>query len=114
MNRDDGFTLPELLIAIVLAALIIGVASQALMTGLRTNDTTSQRLSESHDAQVAASTFDRDVQSWAMVGTTDADPVCNLALGAGGYTLVLSLKWTEVTPQGAGGPSYTADYLVQP
>ena len=113
MNRDDGFTLPELLVSIVIAALIIGIAGNALITGFKTNDATSQRLSESHDAQVAASTFDRDVQSSDTVSTSDADAVCNLALGGGGYALTLSMQWTEVTPTGAPGTNYIADYLVQ-
>lgn len=109
MTRDDGFTLPELLVAIAIGALIIVVAGQALITGLRTNDVTSQRLAESHDAQVAANTFDRDVQSSGTVGTSDSDAVCNLALGRGSYSLTLSFQWTEASTNNG----YIADYLVE-
>jgi len=112
MNGDDGFTLPELLIAIVISSLLISVMSAVLIMSLKTNDKTSQRLYESHDAQVSANTYDRDAQSSDTVAFADADAVCNLAVSDGGYSLVLSFQWTEAS---ATPPNdvYIADYLVQ-
>ena len=64
VKRDDrGFTLPEMLIAIVLLGVIVVPLGNALITFFKHSDDTTRRMSESHDAQLAAAYFAQDVQS---------------------------------------------------
>lgn len=109
LDDDAGFTLPEVLVAIALSLVVSAVLAAIVIMALKTNDSTQQRLTESHDAQLSANTFDRDVQSSEVVATSDSDAVCNLALGSPAtYSLVLHLRWTE-----PNGDVRIADYLVE-
>jgi prepilin-type N-terminal cleavage/methylation domain-containing protein len=60
---DDGFTLPEILIAMFIIGLLITAMGGALIVGFRTTDDTQTRLSESHDAEIASAYLANDVQS---------------------------------------------------
>jgi prepilin-type N-terminal cleavage/methylation domain-containing protein len=62
-RRDDGVTLVELLITIVILTIIIGPLTGALIVYLRNTDDVGRRLSESHDVQISAAYFAQDVQS---------------------------------------------------
>jgi prepilin-type N-terminal cleavage/methylation domain-containing protein len=73
MRRDDGFTLIELLIGTVIIGIIIGAIAQALVVGFTTTGDTSQRFSESHDAQIASGWLARDVQGSIRTRITNAD-----------------------------------------
>ena len=78
-RREDGFTLVELLIGIAIAGMLIAVIGSAMVVGLKTTDATTQRLSESHDAQVTSAYLANDVQSAVAVeqplqGRTAQDP----------------------------------------
>jgi prepilin-type N-terminal cleavage/methylation domain-containing protein len=67
VTRDDrGFTVVELLIAIVILGIIMVPLADAVMAFLRNTDDTTRRLSESHDAQLSAAYFAQDV---ASIGT---------------------------------------------
>ena len=46
MKDDGGFTLPELLVAIVISAIVIAAITAALFSSLKANDKTGQRLAE--------------------------------------------------------------------
>lgn len=67
-QRDDGFTLVELLVVIVVLAVIIAPLTAAVVAYFRHTDRTADRMAESHDAQIAAVWFTRDVQN---VGVRD-------------------------------------------
>jgi prepilin-type N-terminal cleavage/methylation domain-containing protein len=67
-RRDDGFTLVELLVVIVVLAVIIAPLAGAIVVYFRNTDRTTDRMAESHDAQIAAVWFTRDVQN---VGVRD-------------------------------------------
>jgi prepilin-type N-terminal cleavage/methylation domain-containing protein len=67
-NDDRGLTLTELLVTIMVLGVIMVPLGNALIGFIRMTDDTSQRLSESRDAQIAAAYFAQDVQS---VGTRD-------------------------------------------
>ena len=71
--RDDqGLTLIELLIAIVIMGIIIAPLANGLISFFRDYNDTNRRLSESHDAQITAAYFAQDVSS---IGVHDwADP----------------------------------------
>ena len=69
VRRDQrGVTLVEVMVAIVVIGIIVVPLGNALLTYLRHTDHVNQRLSASHDAQIAAAYFAQDVQS---VGTRD-------------------------------------------
>lgn len=68
---DDGFTLVELLIALVILGIIIAPLTGAVISYLHNTDATIGRLSESHDAQIASTYFAQDVQS---IGARDWTP----------------------------------------
>jgi Tfp pilus assembly protein PilW len=64
-SRPDerGATLTELLVAITILSIIILPLGDAVIGFLRITDDTSQRLTESHDAQLASAYFSADVLS---------------------------------------------------
>ncbi len=76
MKRDDaGFTLPEVLVAIVTTAIVMPVLVQVFITGVRTTTGTTERLSASNDASMTSSWFVPDVQSADTFLAAD-DPSC--------------------------------------
>lgn len=70
-KADDGFTLIELLISTLILGVITFPLGNAVISYLHNTDATVARLSESHDAQVAAAYFAQDV---ASIGTRDWAP----------------------------------------
>lgn len=117
MNRrrladDSGFTLLELVMAIVIMGIITIPLANFMLAYLDNTTQTQQRMADSHDLQIAAAYLSQDV---AGVGVrTSADPAAALgqsvwtAWGSGttcgqgavvGASLVLLLKsddWTQV------------------
>jgi prepilin-type N-terminal cleavage/methylation domain len=88
-RRDAGFTLIELLVAIVVLGVIIAPLTAVVVAYFRNTDRTTDRMAESHDAQIAAVWFPRDVQN---VGVRD--------WGAAGLPLQQSI---EVNAPALGG-----------
>lgn len=64
---EDGFTIVELLVGMVVLAILMGAVAAALVVGLRTTDETTERLNESHDVQISSAYLANDVQSAASV-----------------------------------------------
>ncbi len=97
--QEDGFTLIELVIVLVIIPLIIGAVTIVLITSLKSAATnpnnpnyqqsTAQRLAESHDAQITSALLVRDVQTATSVATTSTSPLC----GNSGQSQVLGLHW---------------------
>src|SRR5437763_10399832 len=79
-DAQDGFTLVELIVGMAIAGIIFGAIAGALIVGLETTDTTSQRIAESHDAQITSAYLANDVQSAATVSVSSAGGSCS---GAG-------------------------------
>jgi prepilin-type N-terminal cleavage/methylation domain-containing protein len=71
---DAGFTLTELLVAIVILGMITAPLAAALIGWMRNSDDTYDRLVLSHDAQISAAYFARDV---ASVGIRDYAPTAS-------------------------------------
>lgn len=90
-RNEDGFTLPELLVSVVILGIISGAITGAIITGLNVTDGTSQRIKESTDAQLASAYFANDVQSSGTV-VPAAHPAC--APPAGG-TAIVSFSWED-------------------
>jgi prepilin-type N-terminal cleavage/methylation domain-containing protein len=77
MLRQDerGFTLVELLVAIVIIGIIAVPLGNVIIGYLHNTDATTARLSESHDAQLSAAYFAADVASLGVRSTTySSDP----------------------------------------
>jgi len=72
LNRrsDTGFTLVELLVTVTVLAVVAVPLANVVIGFLRNTDDTSDRLTLSHDAQISAAYFARDV---ASVGLRDYD-----------------------------------------
>lgn len=68
LRQDAGFTLVELLMSIVILGIIAVPLGEVVIGYLKNADATTTRLSQSHDAQMAASYFAQDVQA---VGVRD-------------------------------------------
>jgi prepilin-type N-terminal cleavage/methylation domain-containing protein len=69
-GNDAGFTLVELLLAVVLLGVVMTAIGNAMIGFTRNTDATIHRLGESHDAQIAAAYFTQDV---ASIGVRDTD-----------------------------------------
>ena len=67
---EAGFTLAELLMAVVIIAVIAVPLGNAVIGFLRNTDATSDRLALSHDEQISAAYFAADV---AAIGLRDYD-----------------------------------------
>lgn len=74
---EGGFTLVEMLVAIVIIGVITVPLSGTVMSALRNTGSTQERMDLSHDAQLSSSYFARDV---AGVGIRDYDNVTGNSL----------------------------------
>ncbi len=86
---DSAFTLFELLVTLTILPLVIGALSLGIIAVLSLNSQTTNRFSDTSDAQVVASTYQKDVQSAGYITTdSDSSPQC----GAGAGTQLLALE----------------------
>lgn len=74
-REERGFTLVEMLVAIVIIGIIAVPLGNVVIGYLHNADATTGRLSESHDAQISAAYFAADVASLGVRSTTySSDP----------------------------------------
>jgi prepilin-type N-terminal cleavage/methylation domain-containing protein len=112
MRRDrgeGGFTLMELLLVIAILGFIVVPLAAAITVGLRTTDSTSNRLASSHDAQLVSIYLPADIQS---AGSQTDDVLTDPAnTDCSGVSNVLRLRWT--TNEDLATPhTYIAAYTV--
>jgi len=109
--REGGFTLVELLLAIVLLGIIITPLMGGIVTGLRTIGTGTVQYTNGSDARLLQLYFAPDVQSTGngasdVVVTPTANTECS------GVTNVLRLRWSATETPGTTN-TYVAAYAVQ-
>jgi len=107
-TQDDsaGFTLIELIVVVAILPLVVGGIAVALISVFSLQTSVSNRVSDSNDALVASTTFNRDVQSSQMV-TTDTNPADPAVPSCGSSTQhqVLGLEWGFNAGNTALGPN---------
>lgn len=107
-GRDDdaGFTLVELLIALTIGSMLIGVLGTTLVLGFRTYAGIQNQLEDASRTQSAAGRFLTDAQSAEVVRTT---PQC-----AGSGDLLLGLSWNLGDPEAvdAGASAVDVDWAL--
>lgn len=114
-RSESGFTLVEMLIAIVILGIIVVPITGALVVTLRTTDETSNRMVASNDAQLLSFWLPGDIQSTGNdtlnANVLDDDTVYppTVSTECSGRTNALRLEWVE---QGASGSTYDAAYAV--
>jgi type II secretory pathway pseudopilin PulG len=85
-RSDDGFTVIELLIAMVLMILLLAPLATSFALGLGTTHATERDTVNSADAQILSAFFDIDVSSSKTVDVTSS---------CGGSGTVLALRWDD-------------------
>jgi prepilin-type N-terminal cleavage/methylation domain-containing protein len=123
-RREDGFTLPEMIMTVAIIAVIsVGLAG-VVISFLKTTTATESRLTESQDVQFAAAYWQRDVASigvrgWNPVTKTfplqqsvDVSPACSLPSG----TRVVTLAWSDYTTLTSTDTptTITVSYVAEP
>lgn len=106
-DEDAGFTLIELLVVIVVLPVIVGGIASALIVTLKNDSGTSNRISDSLNAQTASEYFVRDVQTAQYVTTaagltsaTKFTPGSPQLCGSGTFLLGLYRQATTADPNG--------------
>ena len=126
---ESGFTLVELLVAIVILGVIIVPLADMVLGALRQTNQSQGRLAESHDAQIAAAYWASDVASLGTRSTDDPfDPALltsvetNVAYNGGSYpcgtpgtpNAVVRFAWDEVTGPTTPPTLVSVAYVVMP
>ena len=105
-RSDAGFTLPELVVTIVIMAIISGAVAAAMITSLRTQDASAASLAESHDQQQLAVYLPKDIAN-AVQTLTEVPGSGTGCTGAGAGSNVLRLTSID-TSSGAVARFYVS------
>jgi len=92
---EEGFTLIELIIVIVILPLVIGGVAAALLAILQNESTTFNRVGDSADAQITSANFSRDVQSAYRMTTGSMASICQGSLAVPPATPLLGLQGSQ-------------------
>lgn len=95
-RAEQGFTLVELLVVMVILPIIIGATSLSLVSVFSLKSSVSDRLGASADAQVVAASFYTDVQSAAQF-TTNTTPTSPAPCGTSSQ--LLGFQWGTTSPK---------------
>ena len=104
-TRDAGFTLPELLIVIVLMGILMPVLAMAFSVVVRTSPTSDARADDSRSLTNLTNWISQDVSSTSEDGffvgpSAPGDGAgCLLPSSAGGSVNLLELRWKEGSTQ---------------
>jgi prepilin-type N-terminal cleavage/methylation domain-containing protein len=112
---DDGFTLIELIITMVIVGIVMSAVVGALFVMLRTQAGTTARLDETRGTQQLTTYFATDVQSTGY-GSDTITPttasVCTVSSPTPNANAV-QMTWTEVIPNGPTS-TYYVSYRYEP
>ena len=108
-DRDLGFTLVEMLIALVLSGIIAGVTVAAMVTSMNAVDSTTDQVSDSTDAGLISAYLFRDAQ--AAGGTDPA--TSRSAVGVGVATAATVAAMTAAAADPWAGCAQTGDLVVR-
>ena len=112
-GADEGFTLVELLLAIIIIGVVTVPLGNIVIGYLKNVDDTNARLIESHDVQITSAYWAQDVASLGTHSATGTYPLTrsvetNVAYGsslypcgAAGTTPIATLAWDDSTGPGA-------------
>jgi prepilin-type N-terminal cleavage/methylation domain-containing protein len=108
---EEGFTLPELIIAIAILAIIIAPLSLAVITGLRVVGKADQKYNDSRSSLISAAYFANDV--------SNANTITKGGGGCGGPgTPIVSFAWTSANDPASAdvdaSPTSTVTYAYDP
>jgi prepilin-type N-terminal cleavage/methylation domain-containing protein len=109
-SRDNGFTLVELLIAMMVMGIILPAIGATFYIALRTTDDTNNRILDSHDIQSAAAFVNSDVQNAQTVATNDVSHCVSSAYPAATPADSLYLTWSDLA--NGGSVSHQVNYYV--
>jgi prepilin-type N-terminal cleavage/methylation domain-containing protein len=104
---EEGFTLVELLVVMVILPLVAGALSIAMISVLTEQNTVASKTSNSADTSVLSAVFTKDVQS-AQYVTTNASATGPVSCGT--TASILSLQW----PLAQSGATIVVSYAVVP
>lgn len=123
---DDGFTLVELLTAVVILGIITVPLSNVVLDYLRHTDATTARLIESHDVQIASAYWVQDVAGLGVRATTSPFALqqsveVGVAYNAGLYpcgaagtaNAIARLAWDDASVPGVAATVVRVAYVVQ-
>jgi prepilin-type N-terminal cleavage/methylation domain-containing protein len=100
-RNEDGLTLPELLIAIMITGIIMVPLGGAVFTTLHTAAPTQNRIDESNGADLLASYFEPDVQNAVSVSAANPalvnEPSATCGASARPVALLLTTSATGAT-----------------
>lgn len=117
-SDDRGLTLPEVMIAITILAIIVVPLTEALIGFVRNTDATTRRMNESHDIQLANAYFARDIQklgvrNWGSPTLDLKQSIGDAYQCFGSGTAVFSLAYDDPTAV-LGAPAVIwVTYLVR-
>jgi prepilin-type N-terminal cleavage/methylation domain-containing protein len=132
-RRDEGVTLLEVLIVVTILGIIIGPLTASIIVFIKNTNATTDRMAESHDAQITAAYFTQDVQSIGVRDWSDAvddddpyktfKPSIELGSAPRGMaacpsenlttTLVVRFAWDDPVPPTGGFAVRTVAYRAQ-
>ena len=95
-RSEEGSTLLEVLLAATLTVMVIGAVAAMFIAGLQSNSSTSNRLAESHDAQLLSSYLPSDLLS--VSSGVDTKPATATGCASSAGANVVTLKWSQTLP----------------
>ena len=94
LQGQAGFTLPELLLVVVISGLILSVIAGAFLVSAKTTSVAGTRLDESRDAQMVAAYFNADLANSNFFSRTNRAPWSDCSL-TGITEPIAMIGWKE-------------------